>query len=54
MLLIPANSINGLIYIQYKSVFSEVNIKFVNGRDYSGAKFFFTEPISLNKAHSTK
>ena len=24
------------------------------GKDYSGAKFFYTEPISLNKAHSTK
>ena len=23
-------------------------------KDYSGAKFFFTEPIFLNKAHSTK
>ena len=26
----------------------------MNGKDYSGAKFFYTEPISLNKAHSTK
>ena len=24
------------------------------GKDYSGAKFFYTESISLNKAHSTK
>ena len=24
------------------------------GKDYSGAKFSYTEPISLNKAHSTK
>ena len=23
-------------------------------KHYSGAKFFYTEPISLNKAHSTK
>ena len=27
---------------------------FSEGKDYSGAKFFYTEPISLNKAHSTK
>ena len=25
-----------------------------DGKDYSGAKFFYTEPISLNKAHLTK
>ena len=24
------------------------------GKVYSGSKFFYTEPISLNKAHSTK
>ena len=24
------------------------------GKDYSGAKFSYTEPISLNKAHWTK
>ena len=24
------------------------------GKDYSGAKFLYSEPISLNKAHSTK
>ena len=24
------------------------------GKNYSGAKFFYTEPISLNKAHSTE
>ena len=24
------------------------------GKDYSGAKFFYTEPISLSKAHSRK
>ena len=24
------------------------------GKDYSGAKFSYTEPIFLNKAHSTK
>ena len=27
---------------------------FKTGKDYSGAKLFYTEPISLNKAHSTK
>ena len=27
---------------------------FTFGKDYSGTKFFYTEPISLNKAHSTK
>ena len=27
---------------------------FFFGKDYSGAKFFYTEPIPLNKAHSTK
>ena len=26
----------------------------INAKDYSGAKFFYTKPISLNKAHSTK
>ena len=25
-----------------------------NGKDYSGTKFFYTEPLSLNKAYSTK
>ena len=25
-----------------------------NGKDYSGTKFFYTEPSFLNKAHSTK
>ena len=30
------------------------SIVYDNGKDYSGAKFFYTEPISLNKAHSTK
>ena len=30
------------------------NLLFTKGKDYSGAKFFYTEPISLNKAHSTK
>ena len=29
-------------------------LSFFKGKDYSGAKFFYTEPISLNKAHSTK
>ena len=24
------------------------------GKDYLGTKFFYTEPLSLNKAHSTK
>ena len=24
------------------------------GKDYSGTKFFYTEPLFLNKAHSTK
>ena len=27
---------------------------FTFGKDCSGAKFFYTEPISLNKAHRTK
>ena len=27
---------------------------FKKGKDYAGAKFFYTEPISLNKAHSTR
>ena len=26
----------------------------VCGHDYSSAKFFYTEPINLNKAHLTK
>ena len=26
----------------------------VIGKDYSGTKFFYTEPLSLNKAQSTK
>ena len=24
------------------------------GKDYSGTKFFYTQPLFLNKAHSTK
>ena len=27
---------------------------FVTGKGYSGTKFFYTEPLYLNKAHSTK
>ena len=26
-------------------------MRIIIGKDYSGAKFFYTEPISLNKAH---
>ena len=29
-------------------------LNFLFGKDYSGTKFFYTEPISLNKVHSTK
>ena len=29
-------------------------LQYINGKGYSGAKFFYTEAISLNKAHSTK
>ena len=35
------------VYIYCKSLI-------VMGKDYSGTKFFYTEPLFLNKAHSTK
>ena len=38
----------------YRNVESSTARSFNVGKDYSGAKFFYTDPISLNKAHSTK
>ena len=42
---------NGFHCIMYDAIHP---VSFSLGKDYSGAKFFYTEPISLNKAHSTK
>ena len=36
----------------YRSDHSIITIKL--GKDYSGTKFFYIEPLFLNKAHSTK
>ena len=33
---------------------ANAGLKFFFGKDYSGAKFLYTEPISLKKAHATK
>ena len=44
-----------LLSIQYsiQTLWMLLSLK-KNGKDYSGAKFSYTEPIYLNKAHSTK
>ena len=35
-------------------VLHEVLHEYWEGKVYSGTKFFYTEPLFLNKAHSTK
>ena len=39
---------------KYLKVSESIWTEFFLGKDYSGAKFLYTEPISLKKAHSMK
>ena len=45
---------NGPLYTVKSTASLLVTMSVWPGKDYSGAKFFYAEPIFLNKAHSTK